>query len=444
MLDLSKVTFEQLVDQLASKVRAKDAWKDTRLSTTGMMIIELCAYIPQILSYYLKRSCEELFVDTAQYWESLTHLSKMLEIYVKRPVGACGEVKLIPKSPPGSSVVIPKFTKLWCDDVEFYLADDVTVDPSDEYVVAPVRQGSRFTANFTSAGDPIHQEYKINNELASDIDLVVKVGSTNYSVVNYMLETLDSLQARVFTDVDKSLVIQFVRGFGLPIFGQEVTVDYMVVNPDFVPPVTATWTIDDERFDVDPILPFNSGSGYEDVESFRERASKFFGIGKRAVTKDDFWYIVKSIPGVEDVLVMDVKDNFAAPFKSADIYVKGSGGVLSNTLRDYIRGVLNRVGSVGIEYRLFEAPIYEVDVYATLYVPTYATFATIRSQAINIIQSMYSQARIGQWIRRNEIIASLEAMRDVRRVLLTLPSVDVILLYQVPKLRSCRVDVVGV
>jgi hypothetical protein len=443
MLDLTKLTFEELVAQFKNLVQSKNAWKDARMSSTGTMLIELCAYIPQILGYYLKRTYEEMFVDTAQYWESLTHLCKMLEIYVKRPIGACGEVKLIPKSPLGTSVILPKFTKLWCEDAEFYLAEDTVISPSDPYKVASVRQGIRTLAQFNSDGNSLAQQYKISNDMTTDVDIVVKAGDTNYTVVTHFMESLDANQVRVFTDIDKSLVVHFSRGFGLPLYGQTISVYYILVDPDYVPSVSASWTIDDSRFDVEPVLPFTSGAGYEDVETFRERCSKFFGVGKRAVTKEDFWYVVMSVPGVEDVMVLDVKDNFAAPFKSVDIYVKGAGGVFTDTLKNQIQTILTQMGSVGVDYRLFKAPSYDVDVYSVLYTGRYAISSAIRTEALSRIENLFKSAKIGQWIYRNEIIAELESIKDVKRVLLVTPSVDVQLTTQVPNLRSTRVDVVG-
>jgi hypothetical protein len=257
------------------------------------------------------------------------------------------------------------------------------------------------------------------------------------------MESLDTNQVRIFTDIDKSLVIHFSRGFGLPLYGQTISVYYIVVDPDYVPSVSASWTIDDSRFNVEPILPFTSGAGYEDVETFRERCSKFFGVGKRAVTKEDFWYVVMSVPGVEDVMVLDVKDNFAAPFKSVDIYVKGAGGVLTDTLKNQIQTILTQMGSVGVDYRLFKASGYDVDVYAVLYTGRYALSSAIRTEALSRIENLFKSAKIGQWIYRNEIIAELESIKDVKRVLLVTPSVDVQLTTQVPNLRSTHVDIVG-
>jgi siroheme synthase (precorrin-2 oxidase/ferrochelatase) len=126
-----------------------------------------------------------------------------------------------------------------------------------------------------------------------------------------------------------------------------------------------------------------------------------------------------------------------------DIYVKGAGGVFTDTLKNQIQTILTQMGSVGVDYRLFKAPSYDVDVYSVLYTGRYAISSAIRTDALSRIENLFKSAKIGQWIYRNEIIAELESIKDVKRVLLVTPSVDVQLTTQVPNLRSTRVDVVG-
>ena len=131
-MDFARIGFEELVDQLIQKLREKDAWKDANLQSTGRTIIELYAYVAQLLLYYLKRSYEELFVDSAQYWESLCRLANMFEAPVKRPIGCSGKVKLVLKEPADTSIVIPQYTVLSCDGVLFYTVHDVVFGAGEQ------------------------------------------------------------------------------------------------------------------------------------------------------------------------------------------------------------------------------------------------------------------------------------------------------------------------
>jgi hypothetical protein len=445
MLDYTKISFEDLVDQLIAKLRTKGAWKDAYLQSTGRTLIELYAYIAQLLLYYLKRSYEELFVDSAQYWESLCKIANMLEAPVKRPIGASGTVKLLLKQASTESIVLPKKTQLLCDDVLFYTVSDVVFNPGEVEKNVIVRQGVWLEKSFVSNGNQLRQDYVIEGENVSDLDVEVYVGSMAYSVVSYFGQTLDEFQVKVWTSPDKALNISFLKGFGTPNYGEVIKVRYSEVDPDYFPAVDSQWSVvGDNRFEVVADLStFSKGAGWEDVESFRERLQGWYGVGKRAVTKEDFWYLVKSIEGIGKVQVVDVKDNFEAPFREVEIYVADSnGGVPSQDILDRVKSFLDKAGGVGVLYTVKPVQLVEVDVYVKVYVSKVYSSVVVQGKVVDVIKRLYSDLEIQEWVSIDKLRREVSMVEGVRSCEVVLPSVDMILKKgQKVVLRQVRVDV---
>jgi len=445
MLDLTKITFEELVDQLIAKLREKGAWKDAYLQSTGRTLIELYAYVAQLLLYYLKRSFEEMFVDSAQYWESLCKIANMLEAPVKRPIGASGKVRLRLKELSRNVVVLPAKTQLSCDGVLFYTVSDVVFNAGEVEKEVVVRQGVWLERSFISNGNQLRQDYRVVGEGVSDLDVEVYVGDMRYSVVRYFGEVLDSFQAKVWTSPDRALNVSFLRGFGVPSYGEVVKVRYSEVDPGYFPGVDSRWSVvGDDRFEVvADLATFSKGAGWEDVERFRQRLQGWFGVGQRAVTKEDFWYLVSSVEGVGKVQVVDVKDNFSAPFREVEIYVADEGGgVPSQDILNRVEEFLGRVGSVGVLYAVKPVQLVEVDVYVKVYVSRMYSTVVVQGKVVDVIRKLYSDVGIQEWVSIDRLRREVLSVEGVRGCEVILPSVDKVLRKgQKVVLKQVRVDV---
>jgi len=445
MLDLTKITFEGLVDQLIAKLREKGAWKDAYLQSTGRMLIEFYAYVAQLLLYYLKRSFEEMFVDSAQYWESLCKIANMLEAPVKRPIGASGKVRLRLKEASGNVVVLPAKTQLSCDGVLFYTVSDVVFNPGEVEKEVVVRQGVWLEKSFVSNGNQLRQDYRVVGESVSDLDVEVYVEGRICPVVRYFGESFDSFQAKVWTSPDRALNVSFLGGFGVPNYGEVVKVRYSEVDSGYFPAVDSQWNVvGDDRFEVvADLATFSGGAGWEDVERFRQRLQGWFGVGKRAVTKEDFWYLVSSVEGVGKVQVVDVKDNFSAPFREVEIYVADEGGgIPSQDILDRVERFLGRVGSVGVLYTVKPVQLVEVDVYVRVYTSRMYSTVAVQRKVVDVIKKLYGDLEIQEWVSIDRLRKEVLSVEGVRGCEVVLPAVDKVLRKgQKVVLGQVRVDV---
>lgn len=447
MLDLTKLGFEEIVEQLKVKLREKDAWKDVYLSSTGTVLIELFAYVFQLLLYYLKRTYEEQFPSSAQFWSSLTRIANMLNLYVKRPQGAYGKVMMkLADNALMDTLQLSKYSPVLCGGVKCYLCEDVVLN-KHEWKEVLVRQGSRTQISFVGTGD-VMQEFVIDDIFASDRDIVVKVGNVYYDVVLDFFEIESEHGVRVYTDTNKKLRLQFVSDFGAPESGARIDVEYASVNPDWVP--KATTLAASEWFVQDGVLAYVKdvdtwvrGSSFEPVESFRDRFVHYFGVGKRLVTKHDFEKVLLSLGEVEKIKVIDVKDEYKAPFRSVVLCVKlkDSWTIPDAFLEFFNTEILRRIGLLGTKVYVWPPSKVDVDVYVVVDRKYGYSVNEIVSKLSEEIAKTYANAAIGEWISRDELY-SIVVRNGFSPRKIVLPQMDLVLKEtQLVCLRACRVDV---
>ena len=100
-LDYVNYDFDDLVVQLINRLSQGDAWKDTYRSATGEMLIELLAYVGNLVLYYIERRAEESYIATAKNRSSVVNLVKLLNYNPKRKVSSIPGPKTspVPKMP---------------------------------------------------------------------------------------------------------------------------------------------------------------------------------------------------------------------------------------------------------------------------------------------------------------------------------------------------------
>jgi hypothetical protein len=92
-LDYANYDFDTLTQQLIDRLKANpdSPWKDTYRSSTGQMLIELYAYIANLVLYYIERRAEESYIETAQLKSSVVNLVRLVGYIPNRAVSATGQ-----------------------------------------------------------------------------------------------------------------------------------------------------------------------------------------------------------------------------------------------------------------------------------------------------------------------------------------------------------------
>ena len=91
-LDYSRVTHEQLLDQFRNRIISDPRFKDMSAAAIYQMYMEMMAGTFDMLHFYLGRTAEEMFLDSAKLDSSVIKLSKNLGYNPKRAIPATANI----------------------------------------------------------------------------------------------------------------------------------------------------------------------------------------------------------------------------------------------------------------------------------------------------------------------------------------------------------------
>lgn len=98
-LDYSKVTHEQLLEQFKNRIISDPKFKDMSAAAIYQMYMEMMAGTFDMLHFYLGRTAEEMFLDSAKLDSSVIKLAKNLGYNPKRAIPATANIAIQLKGP---------------------------------------------------------------------------------------------------------------------------------------------------------------------------------------------------------------------------------------------------------------------------------------------------------------------------------------------------------
>jgi len=322
-LNYADYDFDSIVLQLQNRLKDTDAWEDIYRSSTGQTMIELLAYVLNLVMFYAERRAGESYLPTAQLRSSIVNLVSLLNYQPRRKTSAQGNLTFSIESSLTKIVYIPKYTE--CQSVsgkKFVTNAPAAIQKGQTSISVSAIQGEIAELEITSDGTE-DQKYTINSqnvENSADTDnptLRVLIDGTLWTPVSSFLG-YDSTSTvyRVLNNMEGTVSVLFGDGSTgkIPDSGSVVTIQYVESAglDGNVTSVNRITTINDSIYDEDgtsvtvtvtnPAI-FLGGSDEETIEEIRKDAPLVFKTGDRAVTKDDFAAIVNNISGVADVNV---------------------------------------------------------------------------------------------------------------------------------------------
>lgn len=310
--------FDRLVQQLITRLSAQPAWTsitaDTYRSTTAGMLIELHAYIANLVLYYIERRAQESYLETAQLKSSVINLTRLLNYIPARKVSALGTLVFSLETAHNTAFTIAKYTQCkTASGLKYLTSADLRFTPLQTSGSVDAIQGELVQLTLSSLGT-INQEIKINDVGVENTNLFVYVnGALWTSVTSFTSSVSNSIHYKVRAELDDTLTLIFGDNvFGLvPPLGATIAIKYIKSNGaegnvyDTGKVTTITGAIyDDVGATVNGLAvtndtAFSGGDEAETIEEIRINAPRVFRTGDRAVTRDDFISIIASRPGVK-------------------------------------------------------------------------------------------------------------------------------------------------
>lgn len=352
-LQIANLDFGDIKASLRTFLSQQDTLKDYNFEGSALsVLIDLLAYNTQYNAYYLNMVANEMFLDSAIQRGSVVSHAKLLNYIPKSAVAPKATIRLTVNGVTTSTLTLPKFTPFISeaiDDVNytFLTTDETTVNVTSNTAIfndITISQGIAASYSFTySAASNPKQLFEIPD---SDIDtstLVVQVqeSSANAASETYNLSTnyIDLKPTSEVYFLEEGMNGRYNIYFGDGILGKSL-VNGNIINLTYIT-TSGTLAFGANSFTVmanvggfsntvvTSISSATEGSEKESIASIKYTAPKAYAAQGRAVTKDDYIYLIQNnstnLP-IDSVSVWGGEENDPPVYGQIFCAVKPSGG----------------------------------------------------------------------------------------------------------------------
>jgi uncharacterized phage protein gp47/JayE len=200
-LDYTGLTYEDILGAVNRKLSSDSTFDNFRESAIAQMVVEIFAGIADLNNYYIERTAEEGFWDTAKLKSSLILLSRHLAYDIKRPIPSQTRIKVTITGnfssaiySVGNVIQIPQYSNFDIDGENFLIlkqfnysltSDDL--DKGDSYskdiiynevsegedsnirILQGERKVIKVSGELNSNVNQVFQKYKINDKTFSNL-----------------------------------------------------------------------------------------------------------------------------------------------------------------------------------------------------------------------------------------------------------------------------------
>ena len=438
-------------------------WTSRSPSDFSVMLVDLWAYMGDILHYYIDRAAAETYLGTATKTESVLAIANLLDYRPFFQTSAEGTVTFYATDPNHSgTLTIPKNTGLYAPafgdlpEVYYTTTQSASMGPSVTSVSVLVGEGKyvneelpvntiTFAAN--STGTP-SQRFNLRNTgaVASSVAVYVYEGPLSGSpaaatAVEYAytsdLATSDS-QSKVYTiEVTSDGVMQIVFGNDVngkvPNVGAKVTVSYRHGVGSLGNVDSGRITTFDSSNTVAGVYIGESsattgGIDFESIDSIKENIPKMFRTQDRAVSKQDFKDLALRVPQVAKATCTVSGTNVmvhAIPYVVDYSAYTGASVTVDSLLQDGIVSYFEPRTLLGASVGAASAvALKPVNITVTVYVQPQYVAQWVKEEVISAIDDLFSFENVsfGQTLSIGTIYRTIQSIEGVDYVVF--PSSD--------------------
>jgi hypothetical protein len=359
VIDYSSRDYASIFSDLVARIPLfLPEWTSQSINDFGMVLLQMFAYVGDIIGYYEDRLAGEAFIQTATQAVSIINLAAMLDYQPTLSIGASVTLQITISSAVSGPVTIPVGT-------EFSTLGSSTVAPvtfitTESLILAgangatpvtagqvPAVQGTLYTNEaFATSNGSVNQAYSLANNPVSSNSFTVYVdtgqGPTEWSYAQSLINY--GPYDQVFTNfVDANGVFYIVFGDGVngyvPPLGSPCTCTYEtnvgatgnVGAATIVQPVSALFGVTA----VTNPEAATGGAAAESLASIQQNAPASLRTLNRAVTATDIQTLAIQVAGVEWA------SSIQQTYQLVNLYIAPYGGgapttVLQNAVLQYV------------------------------------------------------------------------------------------------------------
>jgi hypothetical protein len=352
-LQITNLDFGGIKTSLKAFLSQQDTLKDYNFDGSALsVLVDLLAYNTQYNAYYLNMVANEMFLDSAIQRGSVVSHAKLLNYIPQSAVAPKATVHITVNGVTTSTLTLPKFTPFISEAIDDVNYTFLTTDSSTVNVTANtatfndivISQGiaSSYSYTYNSATNP-KQLFEIPDSAVDTATLIVSVqeSSTNTASVTYNLSTnyIDLTPSSTVYFLEEGMNGKYKIYFGDGLLGQSL-INGNIVNLTYIT-TSGTSAFGANSFTamtsiggfsntvVNSVTSATQGSNKETIDSIKFTAPKAYAAQGRAVTKDDYIYLIQNnstnLP-IDSVSVWGGEENNPPVYGQIFCAVKPSGG----------------------------------------------------------------------------------------------------------------------
>jgi hypothetical protein len=353
-LQITNLDFGSIKSSLKTFLGQQDTLKDYNFDGSALsVLVDLLAYNTQYNAYYLNMVANEMFLDSSVQRNSVVSHAKMLNYIPRSAVSSKASIKLQVNQVGTSTLTLPKFTPFLSEAIDgvnytFLTKDSTTVNVSANTAIfnnIEIAEGVAASASFTvnTASNP-KLIFTISDANIDISTLIVSVQDSSTSLVyNTYTRTTDYIALEPTSKV--YFLQEGMNGFYEIYFGDGILgstlIDGNVVNISYIS-TDGTSAFGANSFSImssvggysntviSPITSAFAGADKETIASIKYTAPKAYAAQGRAVTKEDYIYLIQNnstnLP-IESVSVWGGEENIPPVYGQIFCAVKPSGGL---------------------------------------------------------------------------------------------------------------------
>lgn len=406
-LDMTDKDFDALRVRLIALAKSVfPDWSDFEVASFGNVLLELYAFVGDVITYYLDNQARESRLVTATQRKNVIALARMLGYRLHGARAATAEVVFSLARAASAEVRIPANTVLRTrevtEPVRFQLLSDVVVPAGALQATGIVENSKTHTQLFDSRG-------------LANLDIVLDYtpyldGSATISAANGIYIEKESLLNSgpndchfiVLVDQNDRATIRFGNGTsGAPPTGT-LTITYKTGggsggNIDARRIVVIEGTFADThghaaQVSVTNTEPASGGTDRQSVASAKLLAPESLRTLTRSVTREDFEVNARHVPGVARALMLTSNEDSTIPENSGVLYVIPQGGGLPTpALKNLVLAEVTEVYPCTLTFQVsVQNPVYKkIDVEARIYLRQGHAASTVRERVKQNLRAMF-------------------------------------------------------
>lgn len=398
-------------DLIAAKAQRLPEWTSESPNDFGIVLIELFAYVGDMLSFYADRVANEAFLDTAVLRSSVYSIARMLD-YRPTGLGAATTVLTFTTPPSAGSVTIPAGTVVQTvanpgeTPIKFTTDSDVVIVGGGGLHVGTTSatQGVIISNEAVGTSDgTLYQRFALFQSPVVDGSVIVTVTESGsplqWIAVDHLIDAgPNDPSYTTFYDEGGIVWIEFgddVNG-RVPIAGATITATYRIGNGSLGNVGAGTLTqlsqavvvggVTQPIQDVTNAVEGSGGSDPETLDSIRTNAPRALTAINRAVTLADYAALARRVTGVG-------KSSAAGTSSAVTVYVAPTstpGGTVPATYKTNVLNYLSARQMIGTTVTLDDPDYVQVDIAANIQVLATYRQSVVQNDVVKALNAVFS------------------------------------------------------